>query len=160
MDKAVRFKQLSSYNALQKNIRGWSILRTWDWYKLYGIIKPHLKSGKWAEEMERLGKEAKELEEQLTKEESARKIIEAEHKKLSDERTKLLEELSMNQAGSAQVEQKLNAINATRMDLEKNLSDTKDKLGEQQQRSEDAQRQLSRSQKDKDSLNNQITGKI
>uniref|UniRef100_A0A914CP08 Myosin heavy chain n=1 Tax=Acrobeloides nanus TaxID=290746 RepID=A0A914CP08_9BILA len=153
-----RQKQLNSYITLQKNIRSWQVLRTWDWYRLYGILKPQLKSGKWAEEMERLGKEAKELEENLAKEEAARKLIEAEHKKLSEERQKLLEELQMSMAGSAQVEQKLNAINAARMELERSLSDQKDKLSEQQQRGEEENTKLRRAQKDKDNLNNQIGG--
>ncbi len=41
-----RRDQLAGYTILQRNIRAWCTLRTWEWFKLYGHIKPLLKAGK------------------------------------------------------------------------------------------------------------------
>ncbi|KAE9549706.1 hypothetical protein FO519_007082 [Halicephalobus sp. NKZ332] len=156
VERLARFKQMNAYYIVQKNIRAWTILRTWDWYKLYGWLKPQLKCGKYAEETERLTKESKALEELVAKEEAARKIVEAEYKKLSEEREKMLTDLEMHKAGSTQVEQKLTGLSAAKAELERNLADIKDKFNDQQQRSEEAQRQMRRAEKDRDNLNDQI----
>ncbi|MCP9263704.1 Myosin-4 [Dirofilaria immitis] len=37
---------------VQRNIRSWCSLRTWDWFKLYTKVRPMLKEGKIVEEME------------------------------------------------------------------------------------------------------------
>ena len=58
-------RRLSGYRIVQKNIRSWSVLRTWEWYKCYGMIRPHLKCGKEAEEIEKTEKMIKEAEEKL-----------------------------------------------------------------------------------------------
>lgn len=52
------------------------MLRTWEWFKLYGRVKPMLKAGKEAEEMEKLNDKIKELEQSLQKEEGNRKELE------------------------------------------------------------------------------------
>lgn len=54
------------------------MLRTWEWFKLYGRVRPLLKAGKQSEEMEKLSEKIKELEENLVKEESNRKNLEIE----------------------------------------------------------------------------------
>uniref|UniRef100_A0A7E4V522 Myosin head n=1 Tax=Panagrellus redivivus TaxID=6233 RepID=A0A7E4V522_PANRE len=156
VDRAIRFKQYNAYNIVQKNVRSWTVLRTWDWYRLYGLIKPHLKCGKMAEETARLKKEAAALEEAVNKEKAAREVAEAAHKKAAEEHEKLLEELEMSKAGSSAVENKLTALSAAKAELDRNVADVKDKLNDQQQRSEEAQRALARANKDKDNLNDQI----
>lgn len=64
-----------------------------------------LKGNKMQEEIERLEKEAKEVVEALSKEEEARKVVETEHKKFSEERAKLLEDLEMSRTGGAVIEE-------------------------------------------------------
>jgi myosin heavy chain 6/7 len=155
-ERGARFKQANAFYLVQKNVRAWSVLRTWDWYKLYGLLKPQLKSGKYAEETERLKKELQAIEALAAKEEAARKAVEAEYKKLAEEREKLLTELELSKAGSSQVESKLTALGAAKAELERNVSDLKDKLGDQQQRTEEAQRSLRKAEKDKANLNDQI----
>lgn len=63
---------------IQRNIRTWCLLRTWDWFKLYGRVKPMLKAGKEAEEMDKLSEKIKALEESLVKEEGNRKELESQ----------------------------------------------------------------------------------
>lgn len=61
---------------LQRNVRAWCTLRTWEWFKLYGRVKPMLKAGKITEEMEKLTDQIKQLEQTLQKEEGNRKDLE------------------------------------------------------------------------------------
>lgn len=63
---------------IQRNIRVWCLVRTWDWFKLYGRVKPMLKAGKEAEEMEKLNDKIKNLEDTLLKEEGNRKELETQ----------------------------------------------------------------------------------
>lgn len=38
-----RKEQMDAYSIVQRNIRAWCVLRTWEWYLLYGKIKPMFK---------------------------------------------------------------------------------------------------------------------
>lgn len=54
---------------LQRNVRSWTTLRTWDWFKLMSKVKPMLKTVKQEEEIKKLNVQIKELEDHLVKEE-------------------------------------------------------------------------------------------
>ncbi|KAI6228188.1 Myosin head [Aphelenchoides besseyi] len=152
-----RKAQEDSYGIVQKNIRAWNMVRTDEWYKLYGWIKPQLKGNKMAEEVEKLDQEFKELSSVLKKEEEARKVIEAEHKKFAEERAKLLEDLEMSRSGGAVIEDKISSLSAAKAELERSVNDVKDRLADQDQRTEEVQRQMRRVEKDRQGLNEQIS---
>lgn len=156
MEYKKRKFQEDSYGIIQKNIRMWCVLRTWEWYRIYGWVKPQLKGNKMQEELEKTEKEVKELTEALKKEEEARKIIEVEHKKFAEERAKLLEDLEISRTGGAVIEDKISSLSAAKAELERSVNDVKDRLTDQEQRTEEAQRQLKRAEKDRQGLNEQI----
>ncbi|CAK5015482.1 unnamed protein product [Meloidogyne enterolobii] len=156
MGAARRRKQLDAYSIVQRNIRSWCVLRTWEWYLLYGRVKPLCKGDKHAEELEKMEADLKASEEILAKQEEQRKAIEAEHNRLAEERRKLQEQLEIARKGGSAVESEMGALNAQKTELERRLEDAKDKLNEQQQKAEDNQRSLKRAEKDKESLNDQI----
>uniref|UniRef100_A0A915LZP7 Myosin motor domain-containing protein n=1 Tax=Meloidogyne javanica TaxID=6303 RepID=A0A915LZP7_MELJA len=156
MGAARRRKQLDAYSIVQRNIRSWCVLRTWEWYLLYGRVKPLCKGDKHAEELEKMEADLKASEEILAKQEEQRKAIEAEHTRLAEERRKLQEQLEIARKGGSAVESEMGALNAQKTELERHLEDAKDKLNEQQQKAEDNQRSLKRAEKDKESLNDQI----
>ncbi|VDL76370.1 unnamed protein product [Nippostrongylus brasiliensis] len=62
-----RMQQQAGLLIIQRNVRSWCTLRTWEWFKLYGKVKPLLKAGKEAEEMEKLTDKIKALEEAIAK---------------------------------------------------------------------------------------------
>ena len=49
-----RMEQRAGLLIVQRNVRSWCTLRTWEWFKLFGKVKPMLKAGKEAEEMEKV----------------------------------------------------------------------------------------------------------
>ncbi|VDK50027.1 unnamed protein product [Gongylonema pulchrum] len=77
-DRRRRIQQKSGLMLIQRNIRSWCTLRTWEWFKLYGRVKPMLKAGKEAEEIEKLNEKIKVLENSLQKEEGNRKDLETQ----------------------------------------------------------------------------------
>ncbi|EYC46232.1 hypothetical protein Y032_0404g853 [Ancylostoma ceylanicum] len=148
IDRDARQKQLNSYIVLQRNIRSWCILRTWDWFLLFGKLRPQLKSGKMAEELAKMTEEQKNLEAQSAKAESERKAKEEMLNKLNADKNKLLEQLEMTKGGSASIEEKLNKLNSAKQDLEKSLNDVGDKLAEQEERNADLERQKRKAQQE------------
>ena len=82
-----KFQLLSvGIKIIQRNVKTWNTVRTWSWFKLFGRVKPMLKQGKQAEEMEALQAKIKEVEESLSKEEQARKESEEANAKLQSEK--------------------------------------------------------------------------
>ncbi|CAJ0585620.1 unnamed protein product, partial [Mesorhabditis spiculigera] len=157
-DSDDRRRQLNGYVIVQKNIRTWSVLRTWDWYKLFGKIRPQLKSGKQAEEMARLSKEVKELEGQVAKSEAERKAAEEVYNKLHAEKQRLLEALEACAGGGAAVEAKLNKLNASKNELEKGLSDLNDKLSAQEERNSHLNKEKRKAEMEVENMKKAIDG--
>ncbi|KAK6055867.1 myosin head [Cooperia oncophora] len=151
-----RKRQLNSYIVLQRNIRSWCILRTWDWFLLFGKLRPQLKCGKMAEEMAKMAEEQKALEAQSAKAEAERKAKEEVYNKLNAERSRLLEQLEMTKGGSASIEEKLTALNAAKQELEKGLNDVADKLSEQEDRNSELERHKRKAQQEVENMKKSI----
>lgn len=90
-----RKERFDSYIILQKNIRAWCTLRTWEWYKLYGKVKPLFKSNKHEEDVERLESELRELETSFNIEEEKRKLIEIQRAMLLKKNEAILKEINI-----------------------------------------------------------------
>ncbi|CAA95848.1 Myosin-1 [Caenorhabditis elegans] len=155
-DAGARRKQLNSYIILQRNIRSWCVLRTWDWFLLFGKLRPQLKCGKMAEEMIKMAEEQKVLEAEAKKAESARKSQEEAYAKLSAERSKLLEALELTQGGSAAIEEKLTRLNSARQEVEKSLNDANDRLSEHEEKNADLEKQRRKAQQEVENLKKSI----
>ncbi|UMM12491.1 hypothetical protein L5515_001241 [Caenorhabditis briggsae] len=155
-DAGARRKQLNSYIILQRNIRSWCVLRTWDWFLLFGKIRPQLKCGKMAEEMAKMAEEQKVLEVEAKKAEAARKAQEEAYAKLSAERSKLLEALELTQGGSAAIEEKLTRLNSARQEVEKSLNDANDRLSEHEEKNADLEKQRRKAQQEVENLKKSI----
>lgn len=107
---------------LQRNIRAWSILRTWDWYLLYGKIKPMLKCGKEQEEMDRMNKQIQELEQKIAEEEAARKALEGKSTEALEERNKVFSELEEAKAKLSDAEDRLTRLTTMKGDIDKQIA--------------------------------------
>ena len=111
-----------AFGIVQRNIRAWCVLRTWQWYLLYGMVKTNLfKGNKHAEELEKLEGELKDLKENLTKQEEARKAVEMEHSKIAEERKKVQDELEQVKKGEGALESQVGSLNSVKVDLQKRL---------------------------------------
>ncbi|VDP19816.1 unnamed protein product [Heligmosomoides polygyrus] len=151
-----RKRQLHAYVILQRNIRSWCVLRTWNWFLLFGKIRPQLKCGKMAEEMAKMAEEQKILEAASAKAEAERKAKEETYNKLNADRNRLLEQLEMTKGGSASIEEKLTKLNAAKQELEKGMNDVADKLSEQEDRNSELERQKRKAQQEVENMKRSI----
>ncbi len=53
-DRKRKMEQRAGLLIVQRNVRSWCTLRTWEWFKLFGRVKPMLPAGKEAEEREKV----------------------------------------------------------------------------------------------------------
>uniref|UniRef100_A0A1I7XLC0 Myosin motor domain-containing protein n=1 Tax=Heterorhabditis bacteriophora TaxID=37862 RepID=A0A1I7XLC0_HETBA len=119
---------------LQRNVRAWCTLRSWNWFKLYGRVKPLIKGNKKDEEFEALEKKLKELEEVHTKEERKRKNVEAENARLQAEKQTILIQLEQERDANAEIEERSAKLLAQKADLEKQNTDLNEQLADQEDR--------------------------
>ena len=109
-------QQRSGFLVLHRNIRTWTVVRTWDWYLLFGKIRPMLKCGKEGEEIDRLNNKIKEVEGQIVEEEKNRKAIEESHAKLLEEKNALFAQLESAKTSASEIEEKLNKVQSLQTD--------------------------------------------
>jgi flagellar motility protein MotE (MotC chaperone) len=107
---------------LQRNIRSWCTLRTWEWFKLYGRVKPMLKAGKEAEELEKIAGKIQELEEALAKEQQLRKEAEDQGVKLLEEKNQLFSNLETTKASLSDAEDRLGKLQSQKNELDRELA--------------------------------------
>ncbi|KAH7722128.1 myosin heavy chainfast skeletal muscle [Aphelenchoides avenae] len=151
-----RIQQRAGLLILQRNIRNWCTLRTWDWFKLYGKVKPLLKAGKESEEMDKLVEKIKELEERIVKEEGNRKELETQVAKLVEEKNALFLNLEKEKAALAESEERANKLQAQKNDLDRQLNDLTDRLGEMEDRNADLQRVRKKNEQDLEGLKKNV----
>lgn len=107
---------------LQRNIRSWCTLRTWDWFKLFGKVKPLLKAGKEGEEMDKMNERIKELEDNLSKEEKLRKELEEQSAKLVEEKNGLFQNFETAKGQLSDAEDRLGKLQSQKNDLDRQMN--------------------------------------
>ena len=60
-DAGRRRQQLSGYTIIQKNTRAWVTLRTWEWFRLYALVRPMIANAKNREDAEAAARKAQEV---------------------------------------------------------------------------------------------------
>ncbi|TKR70123.1 hypothetical protein L596_022184 [Steinernema carpocapsae] len=135
-----RAQQRSGLLIIQRNVRSWCTLRTWDWFKLFGKVKPMLKAGKEQEEMDALSVKIKALEESLQREEVNRKELEVQVASLVEEKNQLFLNLEKEKSNLAESEERANKLQALKNDLDKQLNEISDRLADMEDRNADLQR--------------------
>lgn len=120
-DKKRRIQQKAGLLVVQRNVRAWCSVRTWEWFKLYTKVRPMLKEGKIAEEMEKLQDKLKSLEDTLRKEESMRKSLDDTAKKMETEKAELFEKLEAVKNNLTKSEGNLSKMETAKSDADKKL---------------------------------------
>ncbi|VBB30087.1 unnamed protein product [Acanthocheilonema viteae] len=133
-DLRCRMQRKAGALLLQRNIRAWCTLRNWNWFKLYGRIKPLIKGNKKDEETEALQKRIKELEENFNREEKLRKEKESEVAKLMIEKQQLFLQVQQEKDISAKGEERVAKYLAQKTDVEKQFASVNEQLAEQEDR--------------------------
>ncbi|KAI1711889.1 myosin head (motor domain) domain-containing protein [Ditylenchus destructor] len=133
-DRRRRMQQRAGLLILQRNIRSWCTLRTWDWFKLYG----------------------KELEENLQKEEKLRKELEDQSAKLVEEKNGLFQNLESAKGQLSEAEDRLGKLQSQKNEIDRQLNEVNDRLGDEEDRNADLQRSKKKLESELDSLKKQI----
>ncbi|CAJ0928963.1 unnamed protein product, partial [Mesorhabditis belari] len=155
-DRRRRMTQRAGLLVLQRNIRTWTVVRTWNWYLLFGKIRPMLKVGKEGEEVEKLNEKLKEMEEKVVVEEGNRKKKEVENAKLIEEKNQLFAELENIKGSANGVEERVAKLQALYHDAKKQLTELEDQLVDQEERNGDVQRARKKVENDLENLRRQI----
>ncbi|MFH4975662.1 hypothetical protein AB6A40_002371 [Gnathostoma spinigerum] len=155
-DRRRRMQQRMGYLTLQRNIRSWCVLRTWEWFLLYGKIKPMLKCGKEAEEIEKMNKQIKLLEEKIVEEEKARKTMEDAVTKALEEKNAIHGSLEDAKTRLSDAEDRLERLSSQKGDMDKQIGELRDRLGDQEDRSADLARAKKKVEAEVESLRKNI----
>ncbi|WKX94490.1 hypothetical protein Q1695_011624 [Nippostrongylus brasiliensis] len=156
IDRKRKMEQRAGLLIVQRNVRSWCTLRTWEWFKLYGKVKPMLKAGKEAEEMEKMNDKMKQLEESLAKEEKLRKELEDSSTKLLEEKNSLFTNLESTKSQLSEAEERLAKLQSLKGDADKQLAELNDRLADQEDRNADVQRAKKKVEAEVESLKKQI----
>ncbi|CAD6186727.1 unnamed protein product [Caenorhabditis auriculariae] len=136
-----RHDQQTGLLIVQRNVRAWCTLRTWEWFKLFGKVKPMLKAGKEQEAMGELAEKIKGLEEAVARGEICRQQLESQVADLVEEKNQLFTSLEKEKANLADAEERNAKLTALKSQLESKLNDIENKLQDMEERNEDLQRQ-------------------
>uniref|UniRef100_A0A0N5AQ10 Myosin head n=1 Tax=Syphacia muris TaxID=451379 RepID=A0A0N5AQ10_9BILA len=127
-DKKRKEEQKIGLLIVQRNVRKWCSLRRWDWFTLYCKVRPLLREGKVAEEMEKLRQQIAELENKLKEETNAHKKIVAEQAKIDGEKAAYILELENVKTATDEVNNQLAGESSRKADVDKTLQETNDSL--------------------------------
>uniref|UniRef100_A0A914X3M0 Myosin-3 n=1 Tax=Plectus sambesii TaxID=2011161 RepID=A0A914X3M0_9BILA len=152
-----RHEQRAGLLIVQRNVRSWLQLRTWEWFKLYGKVKPMLRAGKEQEEMDALTVKIKELEDNLTKEEGTRKELESQLAKLVEEKNELFQRLQNEESGKSDYEARLTKLQAQKSDMDKQLNELNERLADQEDRNSDLGRAKKKAEQEIDNLKKNVS---
>ncbi|MFH4975774.1 hypothetical protein AB6A40_002483 [Gnathostoma spinigerum] len=156
IDRKRRIEQRAGTLVVQRNVKAWITLRQWPWFKLYIKVRPMLKEGKIAEEMEKLTTKMKELEENLKKEETMHTDFAAAKKKTEDEKNAMLAELEELNAKLQASEERLSALREQKGDSDRDLQELQDRLADMEDTNEDMLKSKKKLESEIENLKKQI----
>ncbi|CAI4225176.1 unnamed protein product [Auanema sp. JU1783] len=136
-----RQDQQSGLLVVQRNVRSWCTLRTWDWFKLYGKVKPMLKADKEQEAVGALAEKIKGLEEAVARGEIVRAELETKVADLVEEKNQLFSSLEKEKANLQESEERNQKLQQIKADLDRQLNDVQDRLADMEERNNDLLRQ-------------------
>ncbi|KIH63134.1 hypothetical protein ANCDUO_06567 [Ancylostoma duodenale] len=143
-------KQQAAYSIIQDNVRQWTTLRLWPWYRLFTRLKPMLKGMKSNAEVEALERKVKELEEFSAAEELQRK-------KYEDELRVKTEQYEESRAALDRERMLMEKRNQEIEDLHKMLKTETDKLDETSRRVKELEKQKAREAKEWEEKEKRLT---
>ncbi|EPB73264.1 myosin head [Ancylostoma ceylanicum] len=153
-----RMQQQAGLLIIQRNVRSWCTLRTWEWFKLYGKVKPLLKAGKEAEEMEKLSDKIKSLEEAVAKGDESRKQLESQVAGLVEEKNQLFLNLEKEKANLQDAEERNQKLAALKADLDKQLAEVQyeQEIAEHKKHAQDLELSLKKAESEKQARDHNI----
>uniref|UniRef100_A0A0N4ZL86 Myosin head n=1 Tax=Parastrongyloides trichosuri TaxID=131310 RepID=A0A0N4ZL86_PARTI len=146
---------------IQENVRSWCTLRTWDWFKLYGLVRPMIKGDKEKEEekaaIAELNDKIEVLTASLAVEEAARIKLESKVETITKEKDLISEKLEKETAALKEAEEHKKKLEAIKADLDREVSSLNDRVSDMEDRNADLQRQKKKCEQDISDLKNNVS---
>jgi len=115
--------QRLALSIVQRNIRKWLLLRNWQWWKLYTMVKPLLSAAKEADEMEQKMKEFEKTMEEFKRCEELKKQLEEQNTVLLQSKNDMFSELQSLQDCLGEAEERLEQLVLGKMENEQKIRD-------------------------------------
>uniref|UniRef100_A0AC35UGU0 Myosin motor domain-containing protein n=1 Tax=Rhabditophanes sp. KR3021 TaxID=114890 RepID=A0AC35UGU0_9BILA len=137
---------------IQENIRSWCTLRTWDWFKLYGLVRPMIKGDKEKEKelaaVAELTEKITVLQASLAVEEAARINLELKVNDISKERDQIAESLEKEKALLEEAEQQKKKLESIKAELDREVNNLNERVGDMEAKNTELQRQKKKCDQD------------
>ncbi|KAK6739917.1 hypothetical protein RB195_008418 [Necator americanus] len=143
-------KQQAAYEIIQQNVRQWTTLRLWPWYRLFTRLKPLLKGMKTNAEVEELERKVKELEELSATEEQQRR-------KYEDDLRVKTEQFEETRAALEREKMLMEKRNQEIEDLHKQLKTEAERIEETSRKAKELERDKAREAKEWAEKEKQLT---
>ncbi|KAG2386091.1 hypothetical protein C9374_002537 [Naegleria lovaniensis] len=121
-------RRLLSIKTIQRNFRGYSKLRDWDWWRLIGLVKPLLKEFASEKQTEKLKQDLDQLKESLQKEQEEKKKLDLEKQKMVQERDVAKEALKAAHNEIEKLASQNRTLEQTILDKEQNIKNLRDDI--------------------------------
>lgn len=106
---------------VQRTIRNFLVGKTWLWWQLWLLIKPNLRTSKFAEIKATLEEKRQEAEKKIEGAKLQREKVQAINAKLEAERAELEEQLAKGDGAVKEMEEKTRKIEAEKKELDKQV---------------------------------------
>merc|ERR1712212_574455 len=113
---------------VQRNLKKYLQMRTWNWYKLWQKVKPHLNVSRVEEELQALEEKGDQAIAELEKEVVLREALEAKNATLGHEVDELRNALEIAQGGSSEYLDKMAKLQPQKHDLEVQFAELTERL--------------------------------
>merc|ERR1711962_1952402 len=113
---------------VQRNLKKYLQMRTWNWYKLWQKVKPNLDVSRVEEELQALEEKGDQAIAELEKEVVLREALEAKNGTLSHEVDELRNALEIAQGGSSEYLDKMAKLQSQKHDLEVQFAELTERL--------------------------------
>ncbi|CAJ0963180.1 unnamed protein product, partial [Mesorhabditis belari] len=155
-DKKRREEQKVGLLIIQRNVKSWCGLRTWEWFKLYGKVKPLIYASKFDEQIDALNAKLKEVEGSLTKELEIRQQLEVQNAKVLEEKNQLLADLEKAKANLAEFGSKVGQLEGQHSGAVGDLDSLNDALAAAEESNSEGLRAKKRAEGELEGLKKQL----
>ena len=115
---------------IQRNIRKWISMRNWAWWKLYTRVKPLLSIARQEDEMRKMAEEYEKTKEELDRITKLQKELEEQNVTLLQAKNDMFLQLEAEQANFAQAEERIVNLVKDKSEYEDQVKELEDRLAD------------------------------
>ena len=117
---------------IQRNIRKWLTLRHWHWWKLYTRVKPLLSIARQEDEMRKCAEELEKAKEELARLNKLQKELEEQNTTLLQAKNDMYLQLQAEQENMGDAEERIAKLITQKGDYEQQLKELEERLADEE----------------------------